>query len=215
MVAILMLCLGLSVSAQNITVSGTVQDSTGEPLPGATVLVVGSAAGVNTDLNGNFTLQNVNANGTLQVSYVGFNPQTVSINGQTNLTITLTEDAEVLDDVVVVGYGTMKRSDLTGSISTVGTAKLNAKGAPSVLENLQGTTPGVNITKSTGRSNGGIDVQIRGKASINNETKPIYVVGVCPGRAAVSVRTSSALVQLPVRCCNTSFPSSFRTSRPV
>lgn len=175
-IAILMLCIGLAASAQNITVTGTVQDQTGEPLPGATVLVVGSASGVNTDLNGNFTLPNVNANGTLQVSYVGFNPQTVSINGQTNLTITLSEDSEMLDEVVVVGYGTMKRSDLTGAVSTVGTAKLNAKGAPSILENLQGTTPGVNITKSTGRSNGGIDVQIRGKASINNDTKPIYVV---------------------------------------
>ncbi len=175
-IAILMLCLGLAASAQNITVTGTVQDSTGEPLPGATVLVQGSASGVNTDLNGNFTLPNVNANGTLQVSYVGFNPKTVSINGQTNLTITLSEDSEMLDEVVVVGYGTMKKSDLTGSISTVGTAKLNAKGAPSILENLQGTTPGVNITKSTGRANGGIDVEIRGKASINSDTKPIYVV---------------------------------------
>ncbi|MDE6692298.1 MAG: carboxypeptidase-like regulatory domain-containing protein, partial [Muribaculaceae bacterium] len=149
-IAILMLCLGFAVSAQNITVNGTVQDSTGEPLPGATVSVPGTAIAVNTDLNGNFTLPNVNANGQLQVSYVGFNPQTVSINGQTNITITLSEDSEMLDEVVVVGYGTMKKSDLTGSISTVGTAKLNAKGAPSVLENLQGTTPGVNITKSTG-----------------------------------------------------------------
>lgn len=175
-IAILMLCIGLTASAQNITVNGTVQDSTGEPLPGATVLVSGTAMGVTTDLNGNFTLTNVNANGTLNVSYVGFNPQSVSINGQTNITITLTEDSETLDEVVVVGYGTMKKSDLTGSVSTVGTEKLNAKGAPSVLENLQGTTPGVNITKSTGRANGGIDVQIRGKASINNDTKPIYVV---------------------------------------
>lgn len=82
----------------------------------------------------------------------------------------------MLDEVVVVGYGTVKKSDLTGSVSSVTTEKLNAKGAPSILENLQGTTPGVNITKSTGRANGGINVEIRGKSSINSSTSPLYVV---------------------------------------
>ncbi|MDE6555809.1 MAG: TonB-dependent receptor [Duncaniella sp.] len=175
-IAILMLCLGLSVSAQNITVSGTVEDPSGEPLMGATVLVAGTTNGVATDLDGNFTLKNVSPKGKLEVSYVGYTSQTVAIDGRTSIKIVLKEDAELLDEVVVVGYGTMKKSDLTGSISSVGTEALNAKGAPSVLENLQGTTPGVNITKSTGRTNGGINIEIRGKSSIESQTTPLYVV---------------------------------------
>lgn len=176
MLLLLVLCVGASAHAQNMTVSGTVTDNTGEPLIGATVQVQGTQNATATDIDGNFTLNKVSPTAVLNVSFIGYKTANVQVNGQPQLNITLQEDSEILDEVVVVGYGTMKKSDLTGSVSTIGTEKLNAKGAPSILENLQGTTPGVNITKSTGRANGGIDVQIRGKASINNDTKPIYVV---------------------------------------
>lgn len=162
--------------AQNIDVTGTVIDNTGEPLIGVTVLVAGTSNGAATDIDGNFSLKNVPSKGKLTFSYVGYTQQTIEVKGQKVINVTMSEDSQALEELVVVGYGTMKKSDLTGAVSSVGTDKLNAKGAVSALENLQGTTPGVNITKSTGRSNGGLDVEIRGKSSINSGTKPIYVV---------------------------------------
>ena len=176
MLFLIVLCMQVPAYAQNITVSGAVRDLTGEPLIGATVMVVGTASGVSTDFDGNYTLTNVNPNAKIKVTYVGYNDLTEEVNGRTNIDFVLTENAEVLEEIVVVGYGVMKRTDLTGSVSTVGTEKLNAKGAPSVLENLQGTTPGVNITKSTGRANGGINIEIRGQSSINSSTTPLFVV---------------------------------------
>ena len=168
--------------AQTLTVTGTVTDKTGEPLIGVTVKVDGTTNGTATDLDGNYRLNNVPAKGKITFSYVGFQPQTVEVKGQSRIDAMLSDSEQTLDDLVVVGYGTIKKNDVTGSVATVGTEKLNAKGAASVLENLQGTVPGVNISKSTGRTNGGIDIEIRGKSSINSSTKPTYVVdGVITG----------------------------------
>ncbi len=172
---LLVLCVQ-PVFAQNITVSGYVHDEAGEPIIGASVIVVGASTGVATDFDGNFLLNNVPKDGKLKVTYIGYNPVEVAVKGQNSIDVTLVEDTQMLDEVVVVGYGTVKKSDLTGAVGSVTTDKLNAKGAASVLENLQGTTPGVNITKSTGRTNGGLDIEIRGKSSINGATKPLYVV---------------------------------------
>lgn len=174
--ALIALFMAVPGFAQGITVSGTVSDNTGEPLIGVTVLVGGSTNGTATDIDGRYILKGVPAKGKLSFSYVGYTQQTIEVKGRTTIDVTMTEDAQSLEDLVVVGYGTVKKSDLTGSVSTVNTEKLNAKGAASVLENLQGSVPGVNITKSTGRTNGGIDIEIRGKSSINSDTKPLYVV---------------------------------------
>lgn len=174
--AVVALLMSLPMFAQNIEVQGTVVDNTGEPLIGVTVMVDGTNNGTATDLDGHYTLRGVSPKGKITFSYVGFAPQTIDVKGQTHINITMSEDSKALQELVVVGYGTMKKSDLTGAVSSVGTEKLNAKGAVSVLENLQGTTPGVNITKATGRSNGSINIEIRGKSSINSSTTPIYVV---------------------------------------
>lgn len=174
-IAIMMLCLSLSAAAQNITVHGVVTDDMDEPLIGASVQIKGSTNGVTTNIDGEYTMT-VPSNSTLVVSYVGYDPQEIKVNGRSEINIKMTSNTTALEEVVVVGYGTMKKNDLTGAISSVSTEKLNAKGAPSVLENLQGTTPGVNITKSNGRTNGGFDVEIRGKSSINSSTTPLYVV---------------------------------------
>ncbi len=176
MLLIAVLCLQFPALAQNITVSGTVVDATGEPVMGATVAVRGTSAATATDLDGNFTLNNADPKGVLTVTYIGMKPYETEIKGRSQIDVTLSEDSELLDEVVVVGYGTIKKTDLTGSVSTVGTEKLNAKGAPSILENLQGTTPGVNITKATGRTNGAVNIEIRGRSSINSDTKPMFVV---------------------------------------
>ncbi len=170
------LFMAIPVFAQTVDVSGTVVDETGEPLIGVTVMVVGTSNGTATDLDGNYSLKNVPSKGKLSFSYIGYSVMTENVNGRTTINVKLSEDSQSLDELVVVGYGTMKKSDLTGSVSSVDTEKLNAKGAVSVIENLQGSVPGVNITKNTGRSNGAISIEIRGKSSINGSTTPLYVV---------------------------------------
>ena len=172
----LMLVLSLfigTVSAQ--TVTGNVVDETGEAVIGATVMEKGTKNATVTDFDGNFTIK-MEGGKVLTISYIGMQSQDVNVAGKTSVNVVLKEDATTLQDVVVVGYGTMKKTDLTGSISSVDTEKLNAKGAPSVLENLQGATPGVNITQSSGRAGGDFNIEIRGKSSINSETTPLYVV---------------------------------------
>lgn len=170
------LLMAIPAFAQNVDVTGTVLDTNGEPLIGVTVMVSGTSNGTATDLDGNYTLKNVPSKGKLVFSYIGYSQQAVDVKGRARIDVKMSEDSQSLDELVVVGYGTVKKSDLTGSVSVVDNAKLNAKGASSVLENLQGSVPGVNITKSTGRTNGGIDIEIRGKSSINSDTKPLYVV---------------------------------------
>ena len=161
-----------TISAQ--TVNGNVVDETGEPVIGATVLEKGTKNAVITDFDGNFSIK-LQGGKVITISYIGMQPQDVNVAGKTSVNVVLKEDANTLQDVVVVGYGTMKKTDLTGSVSSVNTEQLNAKGAPTVLANLQGSNPGVNITQTSGRG-GDYNIEIRGKSSINSKTTPLYVV---------------------------------------
>ena len=158
------------------TVSGQVIDQSGEPLIGVSIQVKGSTTGTITDFDGNYSMPNVQASDVLVFSYVGFISQEMTVGNQTVINVTMSEDTETLDEVVVVGYGQMKKNDLTGSVSSVGTDAITARGTTGVVEALQGAVAGVNITQSTGRLGGGFDVEIRGKSSTNSDTKPIYVV---------------------------------------
>ena len=147
----LMLVLSLfigTVSAQ--TISGNVVDETGEPVIGATVMEKGTKNATVTDFDGNFTIKMESGN-VLTISYIGMQSLDVNVAGKTSVNVVLKEDATTLQDVVVIGYGTIKKQDLTGSVSSVNTEQLNAKGAPSVLGNLQGSNPGVSITQTSGR----------------------------------------------------------------
>ncbi len=171
--AMSMLCM--VAFAQSQTVTGTITDVTGETVIGASVKEVGTNNGVVTDYNGNFTLK-VNQGAELQISFIGYVTQTIKVGNQSKFNIVLKDDNQTLSEVVVVGYGTMKKSDLTGSVSSLETADITAKGAATVMEGLQGSVPGVNITKSSGRAGGDFDIEIRGKSSTNSSTKPIYVV---------------------------------------
>ena len=164
--------MATAMSAQSI--SGNVKDSFGEAVIGATIMEQGTQNGTVSDFDGNFTLK-LQKGGNLVISYVGMKTQTLSTAGKSTFSIVLEDDATTLNDVVVVGYGTMKKSDLTGSVSSVNTEQLNAKGAASVLGNLQGSTPGVNITTS-GRPGETPSIEIRGKSSINSDVTPLYVV---------------------------------------
>ncbi|MCD8290536.1 MAG: TonB-dependent receptor [Prevotella sp.] len=163
------------VASAQTTVTGNVKDASGEPMIGVTVMV-DDKVGAITDFDGNFSINDVSHSSKLKISYIGYKDQTVAVGNKTVFNIVLEEDNQSLNEVVVVGYGTMKKTDLTGSVSSVNTDQLNAKGAPNVLENLQGSVPGVSITKSSGRTNGGYDIEIRGKSSINSDVTPMYVV---------------------------------------
>ena len=175
-----MMSLILSVSCFAVyaqtSVSGTVVDDSGEPLIGVSIMVKGTTNGSITDFDGNFTLSNVTAKDVLVFSYIGYGTKEITVANQKVLKVVLSEDTKALDEVVVVGYGQMKKNDLTGSVSSVDNEKLTAKGTTGVVEALQGSVAGVNITQATGRTGGGFDIEIRGKSSTNSDTKPIYVV---------------------------------------
>ena len=164
----------LTAMAQQ-AVTGNVKDTNGDPLIGVSVYVDGKPAAV-TDIDGNFTIPGLKPTQKVRMSYLGYDD--VNLQGDPGKlhSITMKTSDKVLDEVMVVGYGTMKKSDLTGSISSVGTQKLNEKGATSVVANLQGSVPGVNITQSTGRTGGGFNIEIRGKNSNDANQSPLYVV---------------------------------------
>jgi len=161
--------------AQVKMITGKVSDSAGAPMIGVTVAIQGTTTGTITDVDGNYSLQAQKEN-KLQFSFIGFDTQLIEVGSQTTINVTLKEQAMDIDEVVVVGYGTMKKTDLTGAVGSVSTEKLTEKGAPSVMENLQGSVPGVSITQSTGRAGGSFDIEIRGKSSLNKDVKPMYVV---------------------------------------
>lgn len=156
-------------------VRGTVKDTDGNPLIGVTISADGKPVSV-TDLDGNFTLPSASPSTKLEVSYVGYQSQSIVLGKSKTLNVVLQEQDKTLNEVVVVGYGTMKKSDLTGSVASIGNEKLNEKGTPSVLEGLQGSVPGVSITKTSGRAAGSLSIEIRGKNSISGSQNPLYVV---------------------------------------
>ena len=137
--------LAIGAAAQSKTVSGTVVDQTGEPVIGANVLVKGTTNGVITDLDGRFTLSNVPNNGTISISFIGYKDQEISVAGKTNFQVTLQEDNAMLDEVVVVGYGVQKKSDVTGALVSVGAEQLTSRPVNNAFEALQGKAAGVDI----------------------------------------------------------------------
>ena len=144
------LCLiPLWAFTQNITVKGVVKDVMGEPIIGASVMQKGTSNGIITDLNGSFSL-NVPANATIAISFVGYKTQEIPVSGKAQLNVTLKEDTEMLDEVVVVGYGQMKRSDLTGSVVSVNSDAIKKSVITSVDQILQGRAAGVQVQANTG-----------------------------------------------------------------
>ena len=155
--------------------SGTVLDQNGESVIGASVVVKGTTNGVITDFDGKFTLNNVPENGTIEISFVGYKTQEIPVAGKNNIQVTLAEDTEVLDEVVVVGYGIQKKSDVTGAMARVGEKELKAMPVRNALEGMQGKTAGVDITSSQRPGEVG-GINIRGVRSITADQGPLYVV---------------------------------------
>jgi len=166
--------------AQEITVSGTVTDaSTDTPLPGATVSLQGSNQGTATDSDGRYELD-VPSDGTLMVSFVGYTAKEVPVNGRTTINIALAPAQKQLDEVVVVGFGEQEEESVTGSISQVSSDALESAEVSSFEEALQGRTPGVRITNSSGKLGQGIRVRIRGNSSVTGDNQPLFVVDGTP-----------------------------------
>ncbi|MFC4096057.1 SusC/RagA family TonB-linked outer membrane protein [Euzebyella saccharophila] len=173
--------MGVARAQQGTSVKGTVYDATlNEPLPGASVVVKGTTTGSQTDFDGNFTLMLPVNDAVLVISYVGFATQEVPVNGRTSITVTLQEDAESLDEVVIVGYGSVKKEDLTGSVTSISTEDITQRSVNNPLEGIQGNLPGVVITTNTGRVGDGFDVNIRGNNSFSGDTQPLFVVDGVP-----------------------------------
>jgi TonB-linked SusC/RagA family outer membrane protein len=171
----------LSVNAQ--TLKGTALDSrTNEPVIGASVLIKGGAAsGTVTDIDGRFTLDVTGLPVVIVISYVGYKPQEIDVYEiSESLIVHLSEDLNLLNEIVIIGYGTVKKSDLTGAVSSIKETDFNKGVSASVDQLLQGTAPGLNIQQSSSEPGGGVNVRIRGNNSINAGTSPLYVIDGLP-----------------------------------
>ncbi len=157
------------------TVSGTVTDETGSPLPGATVLEKGTTNGTTTDFDGNFTITAAE-NAILEISYLGYSTQETPVQGRTSVTVQMNPDAEQLEDVVVVGYGTQKKSDVTGSIASVDSENFNKGVVANPGQLLQGKLAGVNVTAVSGEPGAAQNIIIRGVGSLRSGTTPLFVI---------------------------------------
>ena len=160
----------------NRTIKGIIYDEQGETIIGASVLIKGEeTTGTTSDMDGKFTLS-VPQGATLVISYIGYHPQEIKIRKRTALHVILKEDNQLLEEVVVVGYGTVKKSDLTGSVSGVSTRQFKNQPIKRVENILQGRTPGVEVTATSGVPGAGMKVRVRGTTSINKSSDPLYVI---------------------------------------
>ena len=164
---------------QEKNVSGVVLDNNGVPVIGANVLIKGTTTGTITDVEGKFSLNNVPATATLVISYMGYHTLEVSANQPSPLKIVLKEDQHALDEVIVIGYGTMKKSDVTGAISTVSEEKLSKQPVANVSSALQGLATGVSVTSNSGSPGSAATIRIRGVGTVN-DAEPLFVVDGMP-----------------------------------
>ena len=173
--ALFLLCLfPLGALAQSL-IKGTVKDVSGDPIIGASVKVQGSKSGVITDFDGNFSVQADN-NATLVISYIGYTTETVKVAGKNNLSITLKEDAQTLNDIVVIGYGVQKKSDLTGAVASVKAEDLKHRSTTDAAAALQGKAAGVQILNSSGKPGAGANIRVRGYSSNSSNIGPLLIV---------------------------------------
>lgn len=165
-----------SVSQQQKSVSGKVIDSSGATLPGVSVVVKGTTTGTITDANGNYSLANISENATLQFSFIGMKMKDIAVGGKTIINLSMEDETIGIEEVVAIGYGTVKRGDLTGSISQINSDNFEKVTTTNPLQALQGRISGLSITPTSGQPGAGNSVKIHGTQSINGTNSPIYVV---------------------------------------
>ena len=166
---------GTQLVTQVKSVTGTIIDETGEPMIGVSVLVQGTTTGTVTDLDGKFVLE-VPANATLVISYIGYKTQNIKVGSQHAFAIKMESDNEVLDEVVVVGYGVVKKRDLTGSVSSVKAGDIQKTASSNAMQAMQAKVPGLDIQQSSGQAGSGININLRGNRSINADNSPLILV---------------------------------------
>ena len=177
---ILFSAISLSVSAQTITVKGNVKDTNGEPIIGASVVEKGNTTnGTITDLDGNFSIK-VDGKKTLVISYIGMKTQEIALQGRKSINVTMKDDSQALDEVVVIGYGTVNKRDLTGSVASVNSKDLTVVPVSSATEALTGKLAGVNITTTEGSPDADIKIRVRGGGSLSQDNSPLYIVDGFP-----------------------------------
>ena len=165
---------------QDLTIAGTVSDDKGAPLGGANILEKGTTNGTQTDFEGNFSLQVSDGNAILVISYIGFATKEIPVNGQTNLTVTLQEDAAGLDEVVVVGYGTQAKKDVTGSIASIASEEIEQRPVASVDDALQGLAPGLNVATRAAAPGQLPRITVRSIGSLSAGFEPLWVIDGFP-----------------------------------
>ena len=173
--------LGTNPAEQQKTVSGKVTDSSGGSLPGVSVVVKGSTTGTITDADGKYSLSKVPENTTLQFSFVGMKSQEIAVGNKTIINVTLAEETIGIDEVVAIGYGTMKKSDLTGSIASVKSENITDLPSNNITQALQGRIAGVQIQQNSGAPGANMQVRIRGTNSIQGSNEPLWIIDGFPG----------------------------------
>ncbi len=166
----------LYIADRDIPIRGSVKDETGQPLPGASIKIKGVSGGTMTDANGNFVLSVPSSATILVISFTGYNSKEVTVGNQTAINVQLVANDQSLNEIVVIGYGTARRSDLTGSVGSVKAAELQERPAASLNQALSGRISGVQVNSNSGRPGGRSNVRIRGFSSINSSNNPLYVV---------------------------------------
>ncbi len=179
-------------------VSGVVKDESGNPLIGVNVLVKGTNQGTATDFDGSFTLNDVDENGILVFSYIGYKTQEVQLSGQATISVILQEDSKTLDEVVVVGYGTQRKGDITGAVSQIKTEELESLPVYNVEQALIGRASGVQVTKNSGEPGSRIEVRIRGGNSMIGSNSPLYVVDGFPVTGDISFLNPSDIESMNI-----------------
>ncbi|SHG45315.1 SusC/RagA family TonB-linked outer membrane protein [Flagellimonas flava] len=200
-----LLVFGMQTSLAQTTVSGAIADAEG-PLPGASVVVKGTTTGAVADFDGNYTIEVPEGSNTLVFSYVGYAAQEINVDGQTTINVTLQPDAQSLNEVVVVGYGTQRKADLTGAVGSINAVEIVKQPIVSPDQVLAGTISGVNITNRSGDPGAPISVNIRGVGTLSADANPLYVVDGVPlvGTNNITVNTSSTTDSNPLASINPS-----------
>ena len=183
-IRILFLSFGLLgvmlAQAQTVNVSGKVTDSNGESLPGVNVVIKGTTTGITTNIDGDYQLSSINSDATLVFSFIGFRTLETPVNGQSTINASLVEDVIGIEEVVAVGYGTMKKSDLTGSVVSVKSEDLLERPSTNLGQALQGKAAGVMVRNTSSAPGGGVSIIIRGHNSVNSGSQPLYIVDGVP-----------------------------------
>lgn len=178
----LSLLMGNKIMAQGtLTVSGVVLEAEGQvPLPGVNVIEKGTNNGTTTDFDGNYSIEVSGPNAVFLVSYIGFKTKEIEVNGSSLINVSLEEEFESLDEVVIIGYGQQRKQDLTGSVGSVDAESLTERNITSPLESMQGSIAGVQVSSSTGRIGDGFNISIRGQNTFGDATSPLFVVDGVP-----------------------------------